>query len=174
MVKFEDISAQIAVLIKNNNEIETLCQNTFSKSISVIDNSVALKKYLPEMPSAEINKDKEDHFFNDEASSTRKSDIWMGNVVFFGNFEIDNAGDIPPIAVETVNGIITYKPSDIMRKIARLVGEDINKKISCSNNTKGVLAARYSVQSEVYYDRTSGTVGSFLDFELYKRNSAYN
>lgn len=172
-VVFEDITNRMGVIIKQNPEIENICQNIFGKSITIQDNSIVIKEYLPGMPFCEINKDEERAFKNEEAKDMRRSNIWTGNIVFFGNFETKN-GIIPAVAVETKNGIITYTPSDIMRKIARAAGEAIYEQISCSDKTQGIFLNHYSIMSEVYYDRASGTVGSYLEFELYKRNSAYN
>lgn len=175
MIQFEDITNQIGKLINSDIDLQNYCNTIFSSNLTVQDNTVVLEQLIPSMPSAEINKSEEIGFKNDEARQTGKSNIWTGNIVFFGNFEIDDeTADLPVVAVETINGILTYKPSDIMRIIARKAGELIYEKIGCSNATQGVQMSNYKVMSETYYDRTSGTVGSYLEFELYRKNSTYN
>lgn len=177
MVTFEDITNQIAVIAKNNQDVEELCQTAFGSSLTVQDNSILLSKYKNNYPFCEINKGNEEAYKNEEASNRKMSNSWTGYIEIFGKFQLeyDSMGEtkLPDVAVETVNGVLTYTPSDIMRRIARHIGEDMYKKIACSNNTQGVIMSKYNIGTEVYYNEEDGSIGASLEFELYRRNTAY-
>lgn len=173
---FENISNAIAQIIKNDIDIQNYTTDKLGSVMNSQDNSVILEDKLLDFPFFVINKNDEQHFKNKgiQQSNGIKS-IWSLNVVFLGDFseiqEDDGSFKLPTVATETINGILTYTPSDIMRKIARMSGEVITTELECK--VDNIWVQNYSIVADVYYSQEDGTVASRLDIELYEQSTNY-
>jgi len=172
---FEEITNAIAVLIKNDTDLTAYCTDKLGSSLNSTDNSISHVQHQGQVPFFVITKGEEEHFFNRGTASGIKS-IFPCQIVFFGEFAAEQISDtefkLPDGAKTTVNGITTYTPSDIMRKIARLAGLLINKSIECQ--IPQLRIESFTVFSEGYYDRESGAVGSILGLNMYQENRGYS
>jgi len=136
MVLAENITNNIAKIIQESVDIENLCQEKFSKSITGEDNLIYIDALaIAPKPSFTVTKlPTEKHYFNRGTESGLESE-WQIMVSFFGDFGagqlLDDGFRTPEGARVDVNGITTYTPSDTMRIIARLAGQAVNKKIGC-------------------------------------------
>jgi len=172
---FEEITNAIAVLIKDDATITAYCVDKLGSAMNPTDNSIVHVKHQGQIPFFVISKGEEEHFFNRGTLQGTKS-IFPCSIVFFGDFATDQTNNteflLPSGAELDINGIKTYTPSDTMRKIARLAGNLVNKKIECQ--IAQLRVESFTVFSEGYYDRESGAVGSILQLNMYQENNAYN
>jgi hypothetical protein len=172
---FEQITNAIAVLLENDIDLSTYCVTNLGATLISQDNSIGISNHLPNYPYFVITKGEEEHFFNKGTESGLKNMLPLA-IVFFGKFKADQIDDInftlPTNAKKTVNGIVTYTPTDIMRKIARISGNIINEKINCQ--IPQLYLEKISIFSEGYYDEPNGVVGSILNLTMYQENRGYN
>jgi len=172
---FEQITNAIAVLLKNDAGFTTYCEDNLGSAMNPIDNSITLEGHKGQVPFFVISKGEEEHFFNRGTASGTKN-LFPCSIIFFGDFKTDQSADknftLPPGAKTTINGITTYTPSDVMRKVARLAGFIVNKEAECI--VPQLRLENFTVFSEGYYDRESGAVGSILNLNMYIENRGYN
>lgn len=172
---FEEITNAIAVLIKDDAVITAYCVDKLGSAMNPTDNSITQVQHQGQVPFFVITKGEEEHFFNRGTLQGSKS-IFPCSIVFFGEFRAEQINDkefaLPNGAQIDVNGIKTYTPSDTMRKIARLAGNLVNKKIECQ--IAQLRVENFTVFSEGYYDRESGAVGSILQLNMYQENRGNN
>jgi len=172
---FEEITNAIAVLIHEDVDISAYCIDKLGSEMNPTDNSIVNVNHQGQMPFFMVTKSEEQHFFN-EGTAIGLKNTFQCTVVFFGDFKGTQTDDtnfqLPAGAEIEVNGIKTYTPSDTMRKIARMSGYTVNKNIECK--IPQLRVENFTVFSEGFYDRESGTVGSILELTMYQRNNAYN
>lgn len=174
---FEKITNKIAVLIKNDAEINAFCLANLGSSINATDNAINKGGiFEPILPFFVVTKNEENHNRNRGTADGTRS-VFSCSVVFLGEFiapQTDEAEfTLPDGAVATVNGIATYTPSDIMRKLARISANVIDKEVSCSELPQ-LMVENFSIFSEGYYDSESGRVGSILELNMYLKNTQSN
>lgn len=171
---FEKITNAMAVTIRDNFDFKTFCISNFGVEMSQRDNSISHEKYQVDAPVFIITKDEEEHFFNKGTESGVKSNFPC-QIVFFGDFKADQNDDSDFVLKSgtrvTVNGIVTYTPSDTMRKVARIAGSIINKEIACQ--IPQLRVESFKIFSEGFYDRESGAVGAILSLKMYQENRGY-
>lgn len=177
MIQAEDITNSLATLLINDVEIQQYCQDKFSKPLVGQDNLIFVGDLaIQERPSFMITKlPTEKHYFNRARENGTESE-WCIMISFFGDFGKGQGNDevftIPTGAKETINGIETYTPSDIMRVLARKAGIMAYEKLECQ--VAGILVESIEIDAEDYYDTTNGEVKSFVKIDLYKKTGLYN
>ena len=176
MILSEDITNAMAKLLLNDVDIQDYCQTVFSKPLLGEDNLVFIGSLIiEEKPSFTVVKLAEKNNFNAATESGIESE-WSIEVTFFGNFgkaqENSNEFTLPTGAKITKNGVPTYTPSDTMRVLARKAGMLAVKKMECT--IPGILVSSFEIETEDYYDTSSGEVKSFVKIELYKKSGLYN
>ena len=171
---FEQVTNQIAVLLKNDAILSAYCTTNLGSVLLPQDNSIGIESHISAYPYFVVTKGEEEHFFNRGTQGRLKNTLPL-NIVFYGQFkgtQIDDANfNLPTGAKATVNDIVTFTPSDIMRKIARLSGKVINEKIACT--IPQLRVEKLTIFSEGYYDGENGVVGSILGLTLYQENTGY-
>lgn len=175
---FEDITNHIAYIIENDADIQLYSQTNLGNTLIGVDNPVIIEGEIERIPYFVIAKHDEPVFRNDKAISEGKSNIWYMTIVFIGDFSVEQINNdefkIPINAKQTINGIMTFTPSDYMRIIARKAGELITEKVGCGLKTAGVTLSMYSINSDDYYANGNGVVTSQLFIEVYKRANYSN
>lgn len=178
MTTFEDITNQIGIIIQNNADIQNYAQANLGGNLTVADNSIIKKEYIPDMPFCIISKEDEEAYRNNKAVATQKSNTWFGTIVFVADFSASQENNanftLPANVRQVLNGILTNMPSDFMRVIARKTGELITEQVQCGTNTSGVYLESYSIFADDYYADENGIVASQLNFEVSKRNNFYS
>ncbi len=172
---FEEITNNIAVLIKDDADISAFSVSKLGAELTAIDNSITHSKHKQSLPFFTVNKGDENHFMNRGVQKGSKSEYAL-QILFFGNFSIQQGSNtdfaLPIGAEEIINDIKTYTPSDTMRKIARMAGIVINEKLECT--IPQIKLEKFNIYSEGYYDSENGVVGSILNVDLYLENRGYN
>lgn len=171
---FEQVTNQIAVLLENDATLSAYCTTNLGSLLTPRDNSIGIPSHIVGYPYFVITKGEEEHFFNRGTQNGLKNILPL-SIVFYGQFkgtQIDDTNfNLPTGAKATINNIVTFTPSDVMRKIARLAGKVINEKIECT--IPQLRVEKITVFSEGYYDRENGVVGSILGLTMYQENRAY-
>lgn len=173
---FEQITNAIAVLIKNDSDLTTYCIDNLGSEMGSRDNTISHSHHTEPAPFFAVTKGDEEHFLNKATESGLKN-TFSCNIVFAGDFSAPQANDnnfvLPAGAEIEVNGIKTYTPTDIMRKIARASAIVMEKKLECQVSQLKIESMK--IFSEGYYENEleDGQVGSLLTIELYQKNRGY-
>lgn len=176
-IEFDDITNQMAQLIKNDADLTQYCNDHLSGALNIVDNTNFADGHAIPYPACEINKINEDKYSNDKSQQMGRSYTWHASITFLGEFKGTATGSevlvLPAGAKEVINGIDTNMPANHMRKVASKARDLIEKQIGCVTATQGVLLYDSSIVTDDYYADSDGVVGSLLTLELYKKSSIY-
>lgn len=166
-----EIAQAIGELIESDTELQAYCLDKLGANMTVINNANANSEEVP--PFAVITKDVTQEFVNKdvESSSGTKGEYPM-TITFVGAFKPDRGtSELPAEYSDILNNVKTWNPTDIMRKIAHKVKEEIVEKIGCK--VSGVLASSPSVVASEYMSENyeDGIVESLLTITLYKKRT---
>lgn len=167
---YYQIANAVAVIINEDVDLQSYCLDKLGANMTVVDN--ANYASTEALPIAQITKDVSQKYINKDVESTPLKGEYPITVMFMGKFAPDDAtSEIPTEYLDTINGIKTWLPADIMRRIADRVGEQIDEQIGCK--VPGVMASQPTVvaneyMAEMYED---GVIESSLQITLYKRRT---